>query len=238
MLEVRNARARRAEKIAPLPPNSLIFSATGTRDVGWFLESGVKSAQSFRDALSAVGRPLESFSSVLDFGCGCGRVMRQWAGTAGPEFTGCDYNERAIRWDRKNLTFARFELNRLRPPLPFGSESFDLCYSVSVFTHLPAELQRPWISELYRVLRPNAILMLTLSGEGDFRRLTETDRAQFDRGERIVLDPKFAGTNMCGVFHPVGYVKREWSDLFELLNHFPRGARGSPNQDLFVFRRK
>jgi SAM-dependent methyltransferase len=205
--------------------------------VQWFLESGVKSAQAFREALDTFGRPMESLRSVLDFGCGCGRVIRHWSSVKGPRFFGCDYNRKAIDWDKRNLSFAKFELNSLAPPLPFGPQSFDCCYSVSVFTHLPAELQRPWIQELHRVMEPGGVLMLTLSGKGDFRRLTEHDRENFDRGELVVLDPKFAGTNMCGVYHPPEYVKREWSDLFELCAHYPEGAKGSPRQDLFVFRR-
>ena len=238
-LERRNRRLRKNERSGlPIPPNSLIFSATGTRDVAWFLESGQKSANAFREALTAINRPLKTFRSVLDYGCGCGRVMRQWVDERGPRFTGCDYNPKAIAWDRENLRFAEFQLNRLTPPLPFPAESFDLCYSVSVFTHLPENLQRPWIEELHRVLQPNAILMLTLSGKGDYHRLTESDRNQFEKGELVVLDPKFAGTNMCGVFHPVEYVQREWSDVFELLNYYPAGAKGSPFQDLFVFRRR
>jgi SAM-dependent methyltransferase len=164
-------------------------------------------------------------------------VIRKWAGVHGPAFSGCDYNLKAIDWDKRNLTFARFEANKLKPPLLYGDGEFDICYSVSVFTHLPEDLQRPWIEELHRVLEPNAILMLTLSGTGDFVRLTESERDRFNDGQLVVVDAKFAGTNMCGVYHPVEYVKREWSDLFELVAHHPEGAKGAPRQDLFVFRR-
>ncbi len=235
---IRNNRAARQRAgEPPIPPNSLIFSATGTRNVEWFLESARASSESFQKALESIGNPLESFRSVLDFGCGCGRVLRQWVPIQGPRFTGCDYNPRAIRWDRENLEFAQFAENRLRPPLPFDSESFDLCYSVSVFTHLPADLQRPWIEELHRVLSPGGVLMLTLSGRGDFGRLTDAERAQFEAGNLVVVDAKFAGTNMCGAYHPKAYVTREWSDLFELIALYQEGAKGSPRQDLFVFRR-
>jgi SAM-dependent methyltransferase len=123
------------------------------------------------------------------------------------------------------------------PPLLYEQSSFDLCYSVSVFTHLPGDLQRPWIEELHRVLRPGAILALTLSGRGDFGRLTAAEQLRFEHGELIVLDASLAGTNMCAVYHPVEYVSRNWSDLFKLLRHYPSGAKGTPNQDLYVFER-
>jgi SAM-dependent methyltransferase len=180
---------------------------------------------------------MESFSRVLDFGCGSGRVMRHWAAKKGPAFFGSDYNPRSVAWDRKNLAFAKFDQNSLNPPLSYESRFFDLCYCVSVFTHLPSDLQRPWIEELHRILKPGAILALTLSGRGDFGRLTVPEQARFEDGELIVLDAALAGTNMCGVYHPVEYVRREWSDLFKLRRHYPSGAKGSPNQDLYVFER-
>lgn len=234
---VRRNRRLRKNNVAglPVPPNSLIFSATGTRDVKWFLESGTQASAAFRATLSKLGRPIGSLESVLDFGCGCGRVMRHWFDVAGPRFSGCDYNSKAIQWNKENLAFASFKKNELEPPLPFSASEFDYCYSISVFTHLPSNLQRPWIEELHRVIKPGGILMLTLSGRGDFHRLVESDRERFEKGELIVLDAGFAGTNMCGVYHPPQYVAREWSDLFSLIEHVPKGAKGSPNQDLFIF---
>jgi SAM-dependent methyltransferase len=215
----------------------LIFSSTATRDVEWFLKSGEEFASALRNALSDAGRPIESFSRVLDFGCGSGRVVRQWVNVKGPAFFGCDYNPRSVAWDKENLTFARFSKNSLEPPLPYEPGFADLCYSVSVFTHLPEPLQRPWIEELHRVVAPGGVLALTLSGRGDFGRLTEPERGRFENGELIVVDAELAGTNMCAVFHPIEYVRREWSDLFSLVRHYPSGAKGSPNQDLYVFKR-
>jgi len=234
---IRKNRAARRRSPLPVPPDSLIFSATATRDVEWFLESGKEFASALRKALVEVGRPLESLSRVLDFGCGTGRVVRQWATLRGPSVFGCDYNPRSVAWDKENLEFAQFSQNPLEPPLPYEGSFFDLCYSVSVFTHLPESLQRPWIEELHRVLAPGGILVLTLSGRGDFGRLTDVERSRFENGELIVLDGEFAGTNMCGVFHPLEYVQREWSDLFSLVRHYPSGAKGSPNQDIYVFER-
>lgn len=233
-----NRKLRKAATSVPIPPNSLIFAATGTRDVRWFLDSGRMTAECFSSTLRGLGRPIESFRAILDFGCGCGRVMRHWSSVRGPALRGCDYNARAIAWDRENLCFASFEQNQLRPQLPYNAGSFDLVYAISVFTHLPESSQRPWIEDLYRVMLPDGILILTLSGRGDFRRLTPQNRISFESGKLVVLDPEFAGTNMCGVYHPPEYVRREWSDLFELLVHEPSGALGAPHQDLFVFRRR
>ena len=236
MLVARNWTARRNAAI-PIPPGNLIFSATATRDVGWFLRAGKLSAQSFRDALTDLGRPIESFRTVLDMGCGCGRVLRQWDGVVGPRFFGTDYNPAGIEWARANLKGISFGTNQLAPPLRYENQAFDLVYAVSVFTHLPEALQRPWIEEMHRILEPGGVLMLTLSGEAELGRVTAGERERFKSGHLVVVDPRYAGTNLCGVFHPESYVRRNWSDLFRVSRIYPEGGLGSPRQDLYVFER-
>jgi SAM-dependent methyltransferase len=235
-LLLRNQRARR-KSLIPIPPGRLIFSATGTRNVEWFLKAGKLSAESFRMALNEIDRPIGSFRNVLEFGCGCGRVLRQWNGLRGPRFHGTDYNPAGPEWGRMNLPGVGFGVNKLEPPLDYPDARFDLVYAVSVFTHFPRAMQRPWLEEMHRIIEPGGILMLTLSGEGDFERLTEAEREVFQRGELVEIDPSFAGTNMCSAYHPEEFVRRNWSDLFKIRNVYKEGALGSPRQDLYVFER-
>src|SRR5436189_220758 len=63
----------------PVPPARLIMRVAGTPDVTWFLESGRLAAESIHDALERAETPLDTVASILDFGCGCGRVIRNWA---------------------------------------------------------------------------------------------------------------------------------------------------------------
>lgn len=237
MLVWRNLKERRNASV-PIPPGGLIFSATGTRDVDWFLRSGKMSAESFRAALSDIQRPIGSFANVLDLGCGCGRVLRHWTDVRGPLFFGTDYNAAGPTWGQKNLRHVTFGVNQLTPPLEYPDEKFDLVYAVSVFTHFPLSLQRAWIEEMHRIIQPGGILMLTLSGEGDFARLTDSDRLLFRKGELVEIDPRYAGTNMCSAYHPEAFVRRHWSDLFRVRKIYKEGALGSPRQDLYVFERR
>jgi SAM-dependent methyltransferase len=233
----RNVQARRrASKELPIPPGNLLFAINASRSVEWFLDTGKQSAECFRAALAEIDRPIESFRDVLDFGCGCGRVLRQWNNTQGPRFHGTDYNPELIRWNQQNLPYD-VRLNRLQPPLPYSKASFDLCYAISVFTHLPEQMQEPWLAELHRVLKPNGILIVTLSGEGDLIRATPEEQKTFYEGRLLVLDGEYAGTNLCGVYHPEAYVRKTWSRYFEILRFTPEGATGTPYQDLYVLQR-
>ena len=138
---VRAARLASAPEPAPVdglpvPPPHLIVRVAGTPDVAWFLESGRLAAESIGAALERAGTGIEAMTSVLDFGCGCGRVVRHWA-RCDVRVSGSDVSGAAIDWCRDNLPFARFETNGLSPPLAFPHESFDLAYALSVLTHLP-----------------------------------------------------------------------------------------------------
>lgn len=181
---------------------------------------------------------MESFHSVLDFGCGCGRVLRQWEGvTSAATFNGTDYNPRLVRWCNENLGCATVGRNGLEPPLAYRNAEFDLCYAVSVFTHLPEPMQDAWLRELHRVIERDGILIVTLSGEGDLIRTTHEEQARFRAGNLVSVDGKLAGTNMCGAYHPEAYVREHWAKYFRILDFIPEGAKGSPNQDLYVLQR-
>jgi SAM-dependent methyltransferase len=218
----------------PLPPRRLMVRVAGTPDESWFLRSGRISADTVREAAARHGRPLESLGSLLDFGCGCGRVTRWWY-ELDAEVHGSDVDARAVAWCEANLGFGQFAVNGLAPPLRYGDSAFDLVYAFSVLTHLTEELQRPWLDELRRVLRPGGLVVVSTHGERYLERLTAAERARFEAGDLVVRWGGVAGTNLCTTFHPRSYLER-LAEGFEFLEHIPEGAAGNPHQDLSVLR--
>src|SRR5262245_39749701 len=94
----------------PIPPASLRILVAATPDIAWFLDSGRRGADCVRDTLQRNGIALEDAVPLLDFGCGCGRVLRHFAGL-GAAAHGTDFNSSLIDWCRRNLRFGRFEMN-------------------------------------------------------------------------------------------------------------------------------
>lgn len=234
-LQNRRLRSLARERLA-IPPGRLIYSVCGTRSVQHFLASGSTSAESIRGALIRVDRPVERLSSVLDMGCGCGRVLRQWHDVHGPLIHGTDYNPAGVNWVQQHLPYVRAQVNGLAPPLAYEAQTFDLVYAISVLTHLPEVLQGQWMEEFRRILRPGGVLIVTLCGTGMLSRLLPEERERFARGELVVVDERYAGTNLCSAYHPDQYVNGAWSAGFRILEKTPH-TTDLPYQDQWTLER-
>jgi SAM-dependent methyltransferase len=224
----------------PLPPARLIHAVAGTKDPAWFWQGGQLGAKALTDILARRGLTLATHTSILDFGCGCGRVIRHLAPLApAAQLRGTDYNPALIRWCRRALPVAEFSVNDLAPPLRHADGAFDLIYAFSVFTHLTEPLQHAWIAELRRILRPGGLLIISTHGERYREKLPEADRARFDSGETIVWSGDDAGKNRCATFHPPAYVRERLAPAagLEVLEFAAEGALGNPHQDAWLLRR-
>jgi SAM-dependent methyltransferase len=220
----------------PVPPPVLRFLVAQTDDLEWFLSSGRLGAQTVTDCLARNGLALERCRRVLDWGCGCGRVLPPLGGVPRPEFHGADRNAKAVAWCRQNLGFARFAANALRPPLPYPDRHFDLVYVFSVFTHLTEPEQGRWMDEMRRVLVPGGHLLFSTHGDKAAEGLAPAERAEYQKGNGLVLGGHVLGTNFCAAYHPEGYVRRVLARGFEVVDFTPEGAKGNPPQDLYLVR--
>jgi len=43
------------------------------------------------------------------------------------------------------------------PPMSYEDNMFDFVYSISIFTHLPEDMQFAWLQELQRITKPGGI---------------------------------------------------------------------------------
>jgi SAM-dependent methyltransferase len=231
----RPAQAKNAE--GPLPPPALMVLVAGTPSAEWFVGFGQAMYRAMLNLLQRQGVSVENLTAVLEFGCGCGRVLRYWRYARGPVIYGTDYNPRLIAWCRRNLPFVRTGLNQLEPPLSYPSESFDFVYAISVFTHLAEATQSTWMRELSRVLAPGGYLLMTTQGESFRGKLSQPELAAFDAGQLVVRYEETSGTNLCSAYHPPAYMRDRLADGYTLCEHLPAGQLEAIFQDIYLLRR-
>jgi len=214
----------------PIPTAELSTQVLGGAvSVPDFLYSGFVVSEGIRQFLSLIGRPLETFHDVLDFGCGSARVLRWFGGYTAIKWVGSDISKKAIEWNRQNLGFGEFVINDVEPPLPFPSGSFDLIYAVSVVTHISEQLQFAWLTELSRVLRPGGIVMLTVMGEQVAAwKLAPEEFAEFQCKGHFYKKVQEGGLHGLpdfyqDAYHSHAYVIREWSRYFQPIAYIRNG---------------
>lgn len=217
----------------PIPPGKLIVLVGGHNDASAFLEGGKTIAKSIQDVLQSHSLCMERFSAVLDFGCGCGRIIRYWKTLPATRVYGTDYNSELIRWCSTNLPFANFRVNAFLPPFDYPAHCFDFAYAFSVFTHLTEAAQFAWMRELARVIKPGGYLLITTHGERYIGTLTPMEQIKFKAGELVVRYETVAGTNLCAAFHPVPFIRKLSGAGFDIVEVIPQKAE----QDFVLMQR-
>ena len=216
----------------PLPPATLRVRVIAQNDPDLFLSTGKADAEALAEAARAHGLEVADAGRMLDFGCGCGRVIRHWSALTSLEVHGSDHDAAQIDWLRTGLPFVHPARNGLAPPLPYPDGHFGLVYAISVFTHMTEELSEAWMAELRRVLRPGGLLLFTVVAPSNLDRLLPKEREAFERGELVVQFEEGIGTNLCVTYHPEAAIERLTSG-FERLGTRPVGA-----QQLWIVRAK
>lgn len=182
---------------------------------------------------------------MLDLGCGSGRVLPHVAARApAADCAGCDVDAAAISWAADHFPNLRWVHSGAEPPLPFKARSFELIYSISVFSHLGEGAQDRWLEEVRRLLAPGGTALLSVHGAHAFEAF-RTGRVKtgwcrheaFDRGplgpDEFVFEPyrrtRWNRGELPGVgaeyglaFHGERYVRSHWAATLDVRAVLPR----------------
>jgi SAM-dependent methyltransferase len=237
----------RALEAFPAPEPDVVFQTQGHRDAAAYQDSILPALVNAKRYLARAGVASDRITSILDFGCGSGRVLLGWhLEGAGRDLFGCDTSEALIAWAKAHLPAAiRFDRTAPRPPLPYPDRRFDLVCAVSVFTHLAYDTQWLWARELARVVKPGGSLLLTLHGKPYVRLFLPERLEEFERTGHVETGEAADGTNTFASFHGQGAVEELFSG-FERIGYFPSGRIDGKRtlfplaafQDVYVLRRR
>ncbi len=213
----------------PAPSSSLVATTQGQGDVDAYRASIVGSFLTTESLLRASGADPGRVRSVLDIGCGTGRLLVGWYVDApGRRLVGTDLNRTLIDWDRAHLaSVAAWDVNGLHPPLPYPDAAFDLVILASVFTHLSLESQKAWLGEVRRLVGAGGHAVVTLHGSvyADVLLKEPAAAARFRSAGYAELAGAAEGANGYTSFHTEAFARNLFSD-FARVAFFPRGVTG------------
>ena len=178
----------------------------------------------FQDLLNLSKLNTKFDHKILDFGCGPGRIARNFF-QQGVFVYGTDIDEQAINYCKKNFPNGDWCVNEWTPPFKYKSNFFDFIYSVSVFTHINQELQRKWLKEVSRILKPDGIAVVSIHGKNCFGKLNREEISlindtgfYFKTGNRGILKTDGLPDEYQTSYQNVNYTKREWMKYFDFVD--------------------
>lgn len=191
-----------------------------------------------RDRFQANGAEPLATASVLDFGCGWGRLTRYLARDVAPgQLYGCDPAQGILDVCRSSRVPATLARSDFRPrDLPFDRR-FDLVFAFSVFTHLSEAEHERCLQVLHAALQPRGLLIVTIRPPGylescatmhplrdalgrDEPAALTTPRYLFVPHAAVAVHPQYGGEGEMDYGETVitmPYVRERWADRFELL---------------------
>ncbi len=193
-----------------LPPDYILFESFGLNYEKYF-NGGRESAEWIKEKIEKHIR-LEN-KRILDWGCGPARIIRHLPELIGNgcQYFGTYYNHATIKWCDSKIDGITFSGNEINPPTDFSSDSFDVIYGISIFTHLSAKNHEAWTTELYRILNKDGIIMITSHGPAFEEKLTTSEAKLYNDGNLITRGRAVEGHRVYTAFQPPKYMR----DLLE-----------------------
>lgn len=110
-----------------------------------------------------MGRPLQD-STILDFGCGYGRILRMMYYYTNPDHIwGIDAWDSSLALCRQSGILGNLVQSARAPnSLPVESDMFDFAFAFSVFTHLAPKAAVACLSAIRKAMRDGGLLVLTI----------------------------------------------------------------------------
>jgi SAM-dependent methyltransferase len=237
--EIVTAEEKEFKEKNNLPDDVLMRLVVSNIDPALFLRHGKEGVELIEDILKKNRIDIHDFKNVLDFGVGCGRILRWWREYSSDiSFWGTDINEDLIAWCRENIPYGQFSVNSLHPPTAYRPDMFDLLYAYSIFTHLSLPTQAEWLREFSRILVPGGYAVISVHGDHDAVSLSDEQQARYRRDGFLMQSANLEGKNTCAVFQNRAISERLFSECFTIVDHLPAARPSTSRQDVYMLKKR
>jgi len=195
------------------------------------------------------GKSITDFPTVVDWGVGCGRVIRAfWE--IGPRMglisndqkvIGLDIDALNVGWCKRHLKgFGDYDVLEI-DGFDLPGESVNLLYGISVMTHLTELNQQLWLSEIKRVLRKDGLAILTMHGEYNLYESPHSIALPFVEKFGFfdsIPDPAIGAekeTYYRATYQSRSYTRDNWGTVLKLVDVVP--AANSFSQDYVILQK-
>jgi SAM-dependent methyltransferase len=243
----------------PLPAESNMerISGPGAAALGHLIQGYTTFKQIDRISEMYFGQDLKHFETVVDWGSGCGRILRHFKEhpdggnfdeTRSQNLLGFDIDAVNVEWCEQNMPdVATFGMIEPLGAFSLPDNSVDLLYGISVMTHLTEHAQFQWLAEIRRVLKPGGGAILTTHGEhfyyagagfNDPNRMISVPFLEKYGFLDVYRDSNLGGDHMehyRATYQSRKHVKDTWSRYLNILDVIP--ATNAWRQDFVVLQK-
>ncbi|HAZ28572.1 MAG TPA: hypothetical protein DCY48_02225 [Candidatus Magasanikbacteria bacterium] len=163
------------------------------------------------DDLKPLANVVKEGDSILDLGCGNGRVYQLFEKKQ-VSYIGLDQSERLIALARKKFPDARFVVGNMLK-IEFDDHVFDCVYAFASFQHIPTSaLRKKTLEEIWRVLKPQGVLVMT-----NWNLYSDWAKEKYcgDRDGDFLIPWKDSHQHTLGMRYYHGFASNELQNLFE-----------------------
>lgn len=189
-------------------------------------------------ACSDLNQPIKADTSILDFGCGWGRIARFFLKEIDVKnIYGVEVLQELTEACESTFNTNNFHTITQSGLLPFESNKFDVVFANSVFSHLNIDLNMHWLNEIERVIKPGGIAALTVIDTPKFESMSKSGSKWFeslgidcDETHKKLNSGEFiwVSTNRSGeldgyglTFIPVDWINKNWTKKMDLIDLNP-----------------
>jgi methyltransferase family protein len=166
--------AKKAQVTPLIHPNDFIFrflidnpSFPSKKDaVNYYFTDGENSAKVLQELIhNALALPKHASFKLLEFASGYGCVTRHFTHyLPNARITCCDIHQEAINFIKSQLSTDAVLSRSIPEKLQF-SETYDVIFALSFFSHMPESTWGRWIRKLYSALNDHGYLIFTTHGK-------------------------------------------------------------------------